>query len=205
MRRRIPPPVAAAIVGGRGPTRFGAPRQVSRIDSSSWRRWLSWPRPALALAAVAVFLVLQAVPLYLMVGARRQKAQLEAQLGEERAPVDRPGIARELQEELRRRPARRRRSGLRRWNGVWRGSRPPAGLRIVDLDPARPASCAGPRNRWSHTGPERVLGHADSLLSSARVALDVGGGSERRRRARTLRTGPPSANHVRSPHSFVAH
>lgn len=143
-------------------------KQALRGASHSWRRWLALPRPAVALAAVTVLLVLQAVPLYLFIESRREKQELEAQLGQEKETLSstRASLA-TLQEELRRRPAAPTAEQL---DALQRGLAPPSasqqrlalmsapqlGVPILDLEPRNTGSVRGSAD------PQVVTPHRDA-------------------------------------------
>jgi len=131
---------------------------AQRAGSTRWRGWLSWLRPALVPAAAAVLLVTQAVALYLLVGTRRQNAQLEAQLAQDKNALL-SAVAAAMQEELRRQPpvqTAERVNVAQRFPAPL--STPQLGVAVVDLDPRDAGGVRGSADPQPvTTGPDASL------------------------------------------------
>jgi hypothetical protein len=107
----------------------------SRRSVAGWLAWLSVPRPALALVAAAVLVVMLAVPLYLVIDSRRHSALLEKQLAQNRELLSSTQASMAaLQDELRLRAA----AQATELNGLKERaaqlSNPQLGVIIRDLD-----------------------------------------------------------------------
>jgi hypothetical protein len=116
----------------------------SRRSGTGWLAWSLVPRPALALVAATVLLVMLAVPLYLAIGSRRHSAQVERQLAQDRELLSSTQASMAaLQDELRRRVAEQTTELNDIRQRAARLSTPQIGVIIRDLDPTNAGAVRG--------------------------------------------------------------
>jgi hypothetical protein len=118
---------------------------VHRARTSDWRGWFALPRRAFALAAAALLLITQGVPVYLLVKSRQQNSQLEAQLAQDKTALSstQTSLA-TLQKQLQRRPPMQTAEQLTTQQPrVSQLSTPQLDIPIIDLDPRDTNSVRG--------------------------------------------------------------
>jgi hypothetical protein len=99
---------------------------------TGWRAWWSSPRLALAVSAATVLLVTQGATLWQFVGIRRENAQLEAQLSEQKTALSATqGSLAAVQQELERTTATQGELQQR----LSQASAPQLDVAVVDLEP----------------------------------------------------------------------